>query len=101
MFGLLPAVAIAVVLGPLIGVGQHFVSGVNRLEPLGGVGVAGVHVGVMLTGQPAVRLPDFLLVGGAGYAQDVVVIGHCSACLHKIDDATIVSPDDAAVNMLR
>ena len=100
MIGLFPAVAIAVVLGTLVGVGQHCVGGVDGFEPLGGVGVAGVYVRVMLAGQPAVCLPDFFFVGGAGYAQGVVVIGHCSACLHRIDDAAMVRADGVAVNML-
>ena len=41
-----------------------------------------VHVGMMLPGQPAVRLPDVFLVGVARYAQYVVVVSHCGACLH-------------------
>ena len=74
-----PLVAVAVVFGALVGVRQDFVGGVDGLEPLGGVRVARVDVRVMLPGEAAVGLPDFLVVGAAGNAEGFVVVGHGDA----------------------
>ena len=78
LVGVLPLVAVLVVLTPLVGVGEHLVGGVDLLEPLLGRLVAGVHVGVELAGEPAVGLAHLLLAGAALHAQDGIVIatGH-------------------------
>ena len=77
--GAFPLVAVAVVFGALVGVRQDFVGGVDGLEPFGGVGVARVDIRVMLAGEAAVSLPDFLVVGAAGNAEGFVVVGHGDA----------------------
>src|SRR3990170_9144216 len=71
---LLPALAVAVVLLPLVRVGEHLVGAVDLLEALLGPGVAGVDVRVVLAGEPAERLPDLLIGGGAGDAQHIVEV---------------------------
>ena len=60
---LLPVLAVAVVLGALLGVGEHVVRLVDLLEALLGRLVARVHVRVVLAGElPEGRLD--LLLGG-------------------------------------
>src|SRR5207247_2841959 len=60
-----------VILPPLVGVAQDVVRLVDLLEALGRLRVAGVAVGVVLLGEPATRLLDFMLRcrlrGDAGY----------------------------------
>ena len=101
MLRLLPAVAVAVILAALVGVGQHLVGGVDRLEPFRRPVVAGVDIGMMLPGQPPVRLPDFLLVRCAPHAQNVVIISHSAlSASRKIGGNAILYHKAYAVNML-
>jgi len=63
-----------VVLGALLGVGQHRVGLAGLLEARLGGGVPRLDVRVVLAGDPAVRLRDLLLRGRLGHAQDLVVV---------------------------
>jgi hypothetical protein len=58
LFGVLPLVAVLIVLAPLLGVGENFVRLVDFLEAGFGRLVTRIDVRVVLTGQPAVRLFD-------------------------------------------
>ncbi len=71
---LLPLLPVAVVLPALLGVGQHLVGAVNLLEPLLGLLIAGVDIGVVLAGKPAICLPHLLVGGAARDAKDIVVV---------------------------
>ena len=100
LVGVFPLVAVAVVLGALIRVGQDLVSGVDGLEPFGGCIVPRVHVGMVLAGQPAVRLTDLFFVGGVRYAQYVIVIGHFGKLSHWHVAIDIIHQDAFLVNNL-
>src|SRR5262245_14631955 len=39
-------------------IAENFIGGADRLEPLPGLGIAGVSVGMVLLGEPAVGPPD-------------------------------------------
>jgi hypothetical protein len=62
-----------VVLGPLLGVAEHFVGFVDQLEAVSSLGVL-VDVRVVLTGQAAVRGLDFLLGRGPRDTECLVVV---------------------------
>ena len=63
----------------LLGVGEDVVGGGDLLEPVLGRGV-GVHVGVQLTGETAVRLLDLGRVSVPGHTEDLVgVLAHVSS----------------------
>ena len=66
--------AVAVVAGPLLRVAQDVVSLGRLLEPLLGLGVAEVAVGVVLHGQLAVRLRDRVVVRVRVDAEDFVEV---------------------------
>jgi len=70
----LPGVAVRVVHLALLGVGQHGVGLADLLEPLGGLVVTGVLVGVVLLGELAVRALDVAFGGAPRYAQRVVIV---------------------------
>src|SRR5581483_298867 len=77
LVGVLPVLAVAVVLAALFRVGEDVVGGVHLLEARLGRLVAGVDVGVKLAGKAAVRRADVLLAGVAVNAQYLVVVpGH-------------------------
>jgi hypothetical protein len=66
----------AIVLGALVGIAQHLVRAADLAKGhLGGIGIAGVLVGMVLEGQLQVRLPDRFRIGGIRYTQNLVVIG--------------------------
>src|SRR5438067_6826236 len=64
----------AVVHGSLAGIGEHAISFRGFLELLLGVSVAGIAVGMELQRHLAIGALDFLLAGGADYAQHLVII---------------------------
>ena len=72
--GLHPAVAVLIVLAPLFPVRQHLVGRVNFLELFLGLGIPRVHIRVILTGQPAVSLPNLLVPGIPAHPQQVIVV---------------------------
>src|SRR5262249_51277576 len=65
--------------GPLLGIAEDLVGGVELLEALVCPLIARILVGVMLRGEPPERALDLLLRGGAVYPQDVVGIAHDGA----------------------
>src|SRR5918996_5161877 len=69
-----PVAAQLVVLLPLGGVAQDVVRLADLLEPLGGVGVVRIPVGVVLLGEPAKRLLDFVRGSRLGDAEDLIVV---------------------------
>eukprot|EP00052_Salpingoeca_macrocollata_P001509 m.25949 g.25949 ORF g.25949 m.25949 type:complete len:302 (-) comp11448_c0_seq1:10-915(-) len=71
-----PVVGLAFVL-----VAQHLIRSSNVLKAVGGSGIASVLVRVILHGQLAVCLFDFLLCGTSWHAQDVVKISPCQAAV--------------------
>ena len=71
-----PVLQLDVVLLSLLGVGQDVVSLRDLLEALLGALVSRVEVGMMLAGEPAIRLLDLGETGLAVDAEHVVVIGH-------------------------
>src|SRR5581483_9522849 len=77
LVGVLPLVAVLVVLAALLGVEQHLLRGVDLLELRLGALVAGVHVRVVFAGEFAVRLPNLLLGGVSLHAEYVVVVLAC------------------------
>ena len=79
LVGVLPLVAVAVVLLAGVGVVQHLVGGVDLLEARLGLGVAGVHIGVVLACEAAEGSANLLVGGVALYAEDAVeVVCHAS-----------------------
>ena len=64
-----------VVATALLGVGQHLVGVGDLLEPGLGLGVAVPGVGVELAGEPAEGALDLVRRGGAGDAEQLVVVG--------------------------
>ena len=62
---MLPVFAVAVVLGALVGVGQHFVCLVYLFELALGVLVAGVEIGVILARELSECALDLVLAGAA------------------------------------
>ena len=69
-----PAVSEAVVLRPLVGVGEHGVCLRGLLEVLLGLLVTGVAIGMELHRQLAVRSFDLVLRGAAVYTEHLVVV---------------------------
>src|SRR5207253_1835344 len=69
----------AVVLLPLLGIGEDVVRRLDLLELLLGSRVAGVLVRVVLARELAVRLADLVLRGALLHAQGVVQGGHQSS----------------------
>ena len=67
----------AVVLGALLGVGEHLIGLVDLLEFFLGVLVARVDVRVQLLGQFAVRRLDGGLVGRALDAEHFIIVAFC------------------------
>jgi hypothetical protein len=70
----LPLLAVAVVGGALLGVREHLIRLVNLFELLLGLLIAGVHIGVILACQLAIRRLDFFLGGVAWHAQYRIVV---------------------------
>src|SRR6185369_13350610 len=64
----------AVVLGPLVGIGENGVGLADLLEALLGVAVPRVPVGMVLAGEGAVRLLQHGVVGIASDAEEPVVV---------------------------
>src|SRR5262249_1020890 len=64
----------AIVLGALVGIGEHSVSLADLLEALLGARVAGILVWMVLTGEGAVGLLQRGVVGVARDAEDLVVV---------------------------
>ncbi len=79
LVGVLPLVAVFVVLSPFLGVREDLVGGVDLFEAGFGLGVSGVDVGVVPAGQAAIGRLDLFLRGRAGNAEDLVVVpGHAA-----------------------
>ncbi len=74
LVGILPLVAVAVILFPFFLIGQYFVSPIDFLEPGLGVLVAGVDIRMKFPGQPTVGLFYLLFCGAPLYTQNVVII---------------------------
>ena len=68
--------AVAVVARPLVVVGEHLVGRRDLLEAFGTCGVAGIGVGVQLTGPLAVRLLDLVHARRARHAEEFVIVSH-------------------------
>src|SRR5438067_1718130 len=68
------SVAVAVIGGTLVGVGQCLVGLFGLLEQLFGLGVVGIAIRMVLHREAPIRLFDGLLVGVAIDAQHLVVI---------------------------
>ena len=84
--GVHPGVTKLVILGPLVLVGQHLVGLVDLLELRLRLCIARVQVGVILLGQLAVGLFQFIVRGGLGHAQDLIIVTflfcHCMSSPH-------------------
>jgi hypothetical protein len=74
LIGVAPVVAVLVVGGAGSGVRQHLVRGADLLEALFGLGVARVHVRVVLAGELAEGIADVFLGCRARDAEDGVVV---------------------------
>ena len=70
-------VAVAVVDGALVGVGEHGVGFADFLEFFFRVGIVGIAVGMKLQRELAIGALEFQLRDGAGHAQHFVVIAFC------------------------
>ena len=68
-----PAVAKPVVEQPGVRVGQHRVGAGELAEALLCLRLGG-HIWMELAREPAIRLPDYVAVGGPGYAEHLVVV---------------------------
>ena len=80
--GLGTVVAELVVLGALLGIGEHLIGLVDLLEALLGRLVPRVHVRVVLLGQRPVGLLDGRVVRVLGHAQNLVVVSFvCHICI--------------------
>src|SRR4029079_4332263 len=67
-----------IVLLSLVGVGEHAVRLRNLLEALAGLCVVRIGIGMVLLGEPAIRLLDLVLARRVRNAEDVVEVlrGH-------------------------
>jgi hypothetical protein len=74
--------AVSVVDGALLRVGQHGVGLTDLLKPLLRVGVVGIAVGMVLERQFAVGTLEFEVSDGAGNAENLVIIAFC-VCRQK------------------
>ena len=74
LVGVAPVVAVLVVGGARLGVGQHLVGGADLLEALLGLGVAGVYVRVVLAGELAEGIANVLVRCRTRDAEDRVVV---------------------------
>ena len=74
--------AITVVDGPLFGVGQDGVGFADLFEPLLGIRIIGIAVGMVLQRKLAVRALEFDVSDRAGNAQNLVVVSFC-VCRQK------------------
>ena len=72
------SMAVPVVSGPRLRIAQGFVGFAQFLEFFLGGFVAGIFIGMILEGQFAIGLFDFLLAGAAVHPEDIVIIalGH-------------------------
>jgi hypothetical protein len=74
--GVLPVLAVLVVLAAVVGVREDFISLVDLLKTgLGGF-ITGVDIWVVFSGEPAVGLADIGIRGLGVYAQDLIIVSH-------------------------
>jgi hypothetical protein len=75
-------VAIAIVDGPFLRVGENGVSFADLFEPLLRIRIIGIAVGMVLERKLAVRALEFDVSDRAGNAQNLVVVSFC-VCRQK------------------